>query len=766
MYNRFCCIGQNSAGLSDPVCINFDKKHKKAGAQRKPHCELRLVLSMRQGRNWQVLVFHSLLYRIQQQNKNSFHHLQKFLGKSYELHYITIQAITELVYALLNTKAGRSVHDFSILNELFVVFLCATLVVMLFHRIKIPHIVGFLVCGVAVGPYGLDLITQKEDIDVLAEIGVALLLFTIGMEFSLTELRRIKRDVLLGGSLQVVCTTVVAAAIAFAVGMNLPRAIFLSQLFALSSTAIVLSVLAGRNQIDSPHGRMILGILLFQDLCVVPMMLITPLLGATGGIQILPMLLSFGKAMLLIGVVLLLAIFIVPRLLEVIVRVRLREILVLGVVVIAIGIAWVTSLLGLSLALGAFIAGLAISESPYSHQVTAEILPFKDVFNSLFFISVGMLLDVRFLVSNIGILAILVVGTVIGKMLVAGTTTRLLSGSNVLAVLVGLSIAQIGEFSFVLAKLGQDFQLLSSEMYQGFLAVAVVTMILAPFMMNLAPVVARRIPQSLPGKLAKQQEAASSQKLGMLRGHAVIVGFGLNGRYLARVLKESHIPYAILEMNPQTVREAQQSGEPIYFGDASRLEILQHVNLSEARILVITVAELPITRRIVSVVRQNHAGIYIIVRTKFASSVEELYHLGANQVIAEEFEAATEIFAHVLAEYNLPRTVIDAFVESIRREGLSKTHKTALSLDSVERLRGILAGSIVENFLLLDNSPAAGKTLAQLDFRNKTGATVIAIVRENQSTANPPANFALATNDLLVVMGTHKALEGVKKLLF
>ncbi len=656
-------------------------------------------------------------------------------------------------------------HDFSLLYELFVVFLSATIVVLIFHRLKLPHIVGFLVCGVLVGPHGLDLIVRIEDIEVLAEIGVVWLLFSIGLEFSLAELRRIKRDVLFGGSLQVIGSAGFALLVAKAFGMSLPRAIFLGQIFSLSSTAIVLSVLASRGEMETSHGRITLGILLFQDLCVVPMMLITPLLGAGSGVQILSIALSLGKALLLVGAILLSAVFVVPKILEILVQVRLREVLVLGVVIICIGTAWLTSWLGLSLALGAFIAGLAISESPYSHQVFAEILPFKDVFNSLFFISVGMLLDVQFLITHLIPLAILVVGTLLAKAILAGGVTKILSGSTRVALLAGLGIAQIGEFSFVLSKLGLEHQLLDANLYQGFLAVAVITMMATPLLINVAPRLAQRVPERLDSKLAKTQQKASSNHFTAMRDHTIIVGFGLNGQYLARVLKDSSIPYCILELNPQTVREAKRQDEPICFGDASRLEILRLVNFAEARILVITADDIAIGRRIVSVARQNRRDLYIIARTKYAAHVEELYRLGANQVIAEEFETATEIFARVLAEHDLPRHVIEAYIETIRREGSPMLRPTRFAPASLEKLRQLLVGNVIENFLLVADSPAAGKTLAQLDMRNQTGATIIAIVRDNQPNANPAADFILAAGDLLVVMGTPRELEKAEALL-
>jgi CPA2 family monovalent cation:H+ antiporter-2 len=284
----------------------------------------------------------------------------------------------------------------------------------------------------------------------------------------------------------------------------------------------------------------------------------------------------------------------------------------------------------------------------------------------------------------------------------------------------------------------------------------------------LAPRLAQRVPERLDSKLAKQQLETPGKNLTALRDHTIIVGFGLNGRYLARVLKESGIPYCILELNPKTVRAEQKEGEPICFGDASRLEILRSVNFNEARILVITMAEMPVARRIISVARQNHPHLYIIARTKFAATVEELYRLGANQVIAEEFETATEIFARVLAEYDLPRNVIEAYIETVRRESSSPVQtgrRPEFPLTSMEKLRQLLAGSVVENFLLLDHSPASGKTLAQLDLRKKTGATIITIVRNNQAIPNPPADFVLAPSDLLVMMGTHRALENVAALL-
>ena len=656
-------------------------------------------------------------------------------------------------------------HDFSLLYELFVVLCSATIVVLLVHRLRVPHIVGFLLCGVAVGPHGLNLITQTENIDVLAEIGVVLLLFTIGLEFSLAELRRMKRYVLLGGSLQVIGTVGFTILAAMLFGMNLPRAIFLGQIIALSSTAIVLSTLASRGEMETSHGRIILGVLLFQDLCVVPMMLITPLLGGTNGFQILPIALSLGKALLLIAVVLVLAIFIVPRLLDIIFRVRVREILMLGVVVICIGAAWLTSSLGLSLALGAFIAGLAISESPYSHQVFAEILPFKDVFNSLFFISVGMLLDLQFLGKYFPLVLLLVLGTLLAKAVVGGVAIKILSGSTRVALLVGLAISQVGEFSFVLAKFGMQFQLLTPEAYQGFLATAVMTMMATPLLIAAAPRLAQRVPERLDSSLAKEQEKTSGSTFTELRDHTIIVGFGLNGKYLARVLKDSGIPYCILELNPQTVREAQKAGEPICFGDASRLEILRLVNFAEARVLVVTAADHTIARRMISVARQNQKELYIIVRTKFAAHVQELHQLGANHVIDEEHETAIEIFAHVLAEYDLPRHVIDRYIDTMRHDGSPMLRQPLLAPASLQRLRQLFAGNVVENFLLIENSSAVDKTLAELDLHNKTGAMIIAVVRDNQSIANPPSDFVLKAYDMIVVMGNRQAMERTAGLL-
>ncbi|MDZ7361437.1 MAG: cation:proton antiporter [candidate division KSB1 bacterium] len=656
-------------------------------------------------------------------------------------------------------------HDFSLLYELFVVFFSAIIVVLIFHRLNLPHIVGFLFCGVVAGPYGLNLVTRVEGIEMLAEIGVVLLLFTIGLELSLADLKRMRRYVLLGGSLQVISTAGLAFLVARFFDLPAPLAIFLGLLVVHSSTTITMSVLATRQEMDSPHARVILGISLFQDLCTVPMMLITPMLAENAGFQILPIALSLGKALLLVGMVLLLAMFVVPRLLNVLINVRVREILILGIVIICIGTAWLTSSLGLSLALGAFIAGLAISESPYSHQVFAETLPFKDVFNSLFFISVGMLLDLRFLGNHFPLLSFIVFGVLCGKAILGGLVVKLISGSTRLALLVGLAISQVGEFAFVLAKFSLPFQVLNAELYQGFLATTVLTMMATPLLMAAAPRLAQRVPEQIDSSLAKEQQKDAASHFAALRDHTIIVGFGLNGRYLARVLKESSIPYCILELNPQTVREAQKEGEPIGFGDASRLEILRLVNFSAARILVVTVDDIAIGRRIVAVAHQNQPQLYLIVRTKFAAHVEELYQLGANLVIAEEFETATEIFGHVLAEYDLPRNVIEAYIETIRREGAAMIRRPKLLPASLERLRQLLAGNIVDNFLLLENSPAVGKSLAQLDLRNKTGASVIAIVRDHQTLTNPAADFVLAANDLLVVMAAHRGLENVAAML-
>ncbi len=640
------------------------------------------------------------------------------------------------------------------LRDLVVLFALAILVVIACYRIKIPPLVGFLITGVLAGPSALQLIRDQHSVEILAEVGVVLLLFSIGLEFSLESLLRLRSVLFLGGGLQVAVTGVLSAAVAgLYFGLPLERAIFLGILIALSSTAIVLKLLADKAEVDSPQGRVALGILIFQDLCVVPIVIVMPLLAGKGG-DTFDVLSKLGMAALMVVGSVLGGRYAVPWILGQVVRTRSRETFLLVIIILCLGTAWLSSLAGLSLALGAFIAGLIISQSEYSHQALGEIIPFRDTFNSLFLISIGMLLDVRVFGDPASLL--LGVAAIVGvKALVSWGVTLILGYSFRVAVIVGLCLAQIGEFSFVLAKQGRGEGLVPDDVYQLFLAGAVITMILTPLLKALAPGLAGLAAPFVPRRLVKPKAMGLAPDAArQVNDHVVIIGYGLNGRNLSQALKRVSIPYIVIEMNPETVAKEQKKGEPILYGDASSPEVLDAAGIRRARVLVIAVSDPSSIRRSTDLARRMHPGLHIIVRTRYLQEMQPLIDLGADEVVPEEFETSLEIFSRTLRKLLVPRDLVDRFVREARVNGYGVLRSPRAGPEDKEGAVSFLAGADMEVLRIEDGSPLAGKSLEQANLRRVTGATVLAIREGHEFHSNPPVSALLNPGTVAIVFGT------------
>jgi len=647
--------------------------------------------------------------------------------------------------------------EIPLLNDIVIIFGMAIAVLFIFHRFRLPTVVGFLLTGVFVGPNGLGLVSAVHDVEILAEIGVVSLLFTIGIDFSLERLLQIRKSVLLGGSLQVVLTTLATFFIAGHLGRTFGEALFIGFLVALSSTAIVLRLIQERAEVDTPHGRTALGILIFQDIIIVPMILITPLLaGARGDLnlsQSMLVLLAKGAGVILLVIVS--AKWIVPQVLYQIARTRRRELFLLSVVLICLGVAWLTSKAGLSLALGAFLAGLIISQSEYSHHTLGNILPFRDVFTTFFFVSIGMLLDIGFLFQQPAFIVLIVLGIIVMKALIAGCVTILLGFPLRTGILVGLALGQIGEFSFILSRAGLEHGLLTGDTHQVFLAVSVLSMAATPFMVSLAPRVADIILRLPIGKkLMYGFCPVSETKVPDKKDHLIIIGFGVNGRNVARAARVAGIPYAIIEMNPETVRNEQAKGEPIYCGDATNEPILQHANLDEARVVVVAINDPTATRRIAEAVRRLNGKVHLIVRTRYLQEMNSLYQLGADEVIPEEFETSVEIFTRVLTRYFVPVDEIEKLVAITRADGYQMFRSSPKVSASLSDLKLQLCNVDISAFRIPPESPLIGKTLAQIELRGRYGVSVVAIRRDSQILSNPGADTLLRSGDVLFLLGS------------
>jgi CPA2 family monovalent cation:H+ antiporter-2 len=577
-------------------------------------------------------------------------------------------------------------HDIPVLRDLLLIAGASLAVVLVFQRLRLPPTIGFIVTGVLIGPGGLGLVRDAEFVRTMAEIGVVLLLFTVGLEFSLTDLRRLGRTAIVGGGFQVLLTLGAVALVAIAFGMHPASAIFLGMLAALSSTAVVLKLLTDRLELESPHGRLATGVLIFQDLIAVLFLLAVPALGQWHGGSprvghaATP---SFWAAAAVIGL------FVVlfaggQRALRWMfaraARSRSREAFLFGVVLVALGSAALAAWAGLSLALGAFLAGLLLAESDFREQVAADVLPFRDTLASVFFISLGMSFLPSSVIEHPGLVfssAVLLVAIKLG----AGVLALRLAGANWrVGFAAALVLAQIGEFSFMIAKAGEPYGLFTGAIGQAFFASAVFSLMLTPLLVARAPDWALQLEmrisglrlrggRSLAGVTTHAFEDTARSKL--MSGHVVIAGFGLNGRNLARVLRSVRVPHLIVDLNADALATEAAEGSPIMVGDITREIILRQAGLTRARVLVLAISDPTATRQACRVARTLSRDVHIIVRTRQVNEIDGLFAVGANQVIPEEFETSIEIFTAVLRDYHVPGNVIDAQIQLLRQERYS-----------------------------------------------------------------------------------------------
>lgn len=645
------------------------------------------------------------------------------------------------------------------LQDLLVLFGLGIVAVVAFHRLNLPPVLGFLVTGVICGPFGFKLVDDSRAIETLAEIGLVLLLFTIGIEFSVKTFLRLKKFLLIAGGLQVGLTIGAGALIGHYTGISWASAAFLGMLGALSSTAIVIRILEYRGDIDSTHGRAALSILIFQDLCIVPMVLITPFLGGQDG-SLWDVALLSGKAILFLVLAGTVARFLVPWLLNQVARTKKREAFVLSVILLCLGTATATSHFGLSMALGAFIAGLIVSESKYSHQALGELVPFREVFNCLVFVSIGMLFDVRILLSDplMVLQALLVV--VLAKSLIGAAVTAAMGHSLRVALLTGFALAQVSEFSFVLAKVGINVGLLDARMNQLFLAVAILSMFLTPASLfagtKLSGWLERLLPRFLPGGGDSTAGAAQEKP----KNHVIIVGLGLGGRNLAGVLAEVGIPYIIIEQDPQIVRSEKAKGVPILYGDSSRQEVLHHAGIEDARVLALTVSDQETVLRSAELAKRMNPNLHIVARARYVDEIKPLVAVGAHDVIPEELMGSLEVSSLVLRNYLLPREVIEQCVQKLRQE----QGKAWQSLYEGQHCPGAClpcdpSDLAVEIRRIVPGSALAGQSLLGSGLCAKTGVTVVAIQRLETTILLDSGNDAqVQVGDLLILFGKREQL--------
>jgi CPA2 family monovalent cation:H+ antiporter-2 len=634
-----------------------------------------------------------------------------------------------------------------LLRDLVVILAAAVAVVVLFRRIQLPAIAGFIVAGAALGPAGFGWVQDLEDIRHLAEIGVVLLLFTVGLEFPLGELRRLGRVLAVGGGLQVGLTTAATAALAAAWGAGASKAVFLGFLIALSSTAIVLKGLTERGEVDAPHGKLIVGMLLFQDLCVVPMILLVPALAGQGdGAASIGRVLA--TAVLVVAAALMLARWVVPRALHFVAASRGRDLFVLAVVLVGSAITWMTSVAGFSLALGAFLAGMVLADSEYGHQALSDSLALRDLFTSLFFVSIGMLIDFRSGLDHPWLVAGVVAAVLLGKAAVAAFAGLLLRFPVRIALLAGFGVAQIGEFSFVLGRQGTDLGLLTADELRVFLTASVITMFIAPLALRFGPGLAAgasrlrgfgRLDSAAAGGIALPEDQAAPQ--------VVILGYGVGGELLAEVLREAAVPFVALDLNAQRVRRARQEGTPLYYGDVTSREILERAGVATAAQVVVVLNDPRATLHAVRVAREVGPTAVIIARARYVGETHALLAAGADEVVSQELEGSFTIIERVAREARIPRP--DRVLPTDRRPGVAL----------------LPAGLEVESAVVPEGAWIAGRNLTEADLRRRTGVTLVAYTRGGDTAVHPSPGDVLQAGDVVSLLGSESQLAAARALI-
>lgn len=651
-----------------------------------------------------------------------------------------------------------------LLDELSIIIGLAVVVTVVLSRLKLPTVAGLLLAGALVGPFGLRLVKSIDAIEVLAEVGVVLLLFTIGLEFSLARLRNIFGQVALGGLLQVLLTVGATFLVAKGFGVSTSQAIFYGLVVSLSSTAIVLRALGERQELDAPHGRFIVGTLIFQDLAVVPMVLIVPMLGAKAAEQNVAaeVALALGKAAAVVVGTVTVSRFVVPRLLARVDASRSREVFLLAILALCIGTAWLTSQAGLSLALGAFLGGMVVADTEYGHRAMGDILPLRDAFVSVFFISLGMLFDASVVVTHPVLVGGLLLGFVLAKGFLATLSAMAMRFPARVAWLAGVGLAQFGEFGFVLARLGEEHKVVDEATMSPLLAAGIASMFITPLLVRAAPHITAGEKLLAPlEKLIGVRGIDEADAIGdtQMRGHVVIVGYGAAGKFAARSLASCGAQFVALELNADNVRQAKAQGLPVYYGDATSEEALGHAHLESARLLVLLMNDPLAAQRVVDTARRVAPQVPVLMRTRYLRDREQLHALGAHEVVAEEIEGAVEIIARMLRTLEMPRNLIDQRIREVRGDTQGDSpRKQTLPRSRLGELRG-LDEMKVDSVVVSDGCRAQGESMVSLKLRSETGALVVAVRRGEKLLEQPDPTLPFEPGDVVYVAGTSEAVR-------
>jgi len=650
-----------------------------------------------------------------------------------------------------------------LLDEIVILFGTAIVVAWLFRSLRVPSIIGFLITGVAIGPSGWQLVSQS-DVSHFSEFGLILLLFTIGLELSPEPLMRSGVRLMAAAAAQILGTAAVTVLfLALFPSLTWTARFILGAAVALSSTAITLKLMSDRGETTSTTGMTATGILLLQDVAVIVLMLVLSLVYGSGeghgqGGGILLGLEGLGGLI----VIVLVSRPLLPRILEQLSGRGGRELLTLFAVLMTCGGAWLAELVGWSPALGACIAGLLLANADQRHQLVADITPFRDVFNALFFVALGMTVNLEAAIRHFPVILCATFLTLVIKSIVTAGAIRGAGWPWRIGLQTGIALCSVSEFSYVLAYQANHSGLLESAMMDVLVAYVVTTMIGGALVYPYG----YRISAWLGGLMRERKPAGASEVQPVdLKDHVVIVGYGFTGANLGRMLRATHVPYCVVEMNPALVQAARKEDADVIVGDATRMSILAHAGIDLARALVVAINDHQATQRVVAQVSARRPGLYILARTNFAKDIERLYQLGAKRVIPQDFETSIEVGAHVLRQFGIPDNIVEAQIAAVRSGGYGMLRGKPTDRAATEELLKILERTTTQTFYLAEENAACGKTIAATNLRARTGCTIIAVVRSGRPATNPSPDFPLQSNDVLVLVGAHAEIEAAKGVL-
>ncbi|MGV1099571.1 cation:proton antiporter domain-containing protein [Thiovibrio sp. JS02] len=643
--------------------------------------------------------------------------------------------------------------------DIVIIVVAALLGALVAQRLRQPLILGYILAGIVVGPYtGGITVGDIHEIEMLAEIGVALLLFALGLEFSLSELKPVRNIALIGTPIQIILSMGFGFALGKHLGFPLPQAIWLGALISLSSTMVTLKTLTGRGLLGTLSSRVMIGMLIVQDLAVIPMMIILPQLGnPEAGLPLLAV--AAAKSVIFLLLMLYLGTRLLPWLLGYVAQWNSRELFILSTTAIGLGIGYATHLFGLSFAFGAFVAGMVLSESDYGHQALSDIIPLRDIFGLLFFTSVGMLLDPAYLFANWDRVLSLFLVVGLAKGAIFFLLARLFGYGNVVPLAVAFGLFQIGEFSFVLARVGLESKAIDQDLYSLVLAGSVLSMIATPFASGLtAPLYA------LKKRLLKPEPLQTENLPGhTLSGHVVIAGGGRVGQHIARILSQLAVPCVIVELNHQRMLECKAAGFPVIFGDMSQPTAIEAARVAKAGLLLITTPSVVVSQAIVKHAHRLNPGLHIVARAEGVAQTRKLYENGVYMVVLPEMEAGLEIARQALLHLEIPVPVIQQYTDEVRQQLYAPMYseRNYQLLTRLNTIKNLLEISWVE---IVAMSPLVGVSLKDAAVRTRTGASVVGVVHERVFHANPKADYAFAQGDLVAVVGNRQERQAFQDL--